>query len=71
MLGCSALSVIEVLVGVRPKDEPDTEAFLGSLRAYSVDRPVAMRAASLIRQYRTRGRILQLADAAIAATCMA
>lgn len=71
MLGCSALSLIEVLMGVRPKDELATEAFLGSLRAYPVDRPVATRAASLIRQYKTRGRTLQLADAAIAATCFA
>ena len=71
VLGCSALSIIEVLGGVKPKDEPSTEAFLDTLRSYPVDRSTARQAAGLIRQHRIKGRTLQFVDATIAATCLA
>jgi predicted nucleic acid-binding protein len=67
---CSALSVIEVEVGMKIGEEKTTRAFLGALRIEPVDGNVAQLVASYMRQYRRRGTTLDLVDASIAATCV-
>jgi predicted nucleic acid-binding protein len=67
---CSALSVLEVQLGVRRGEEEKTDRFLGSLRIFEVDRPVAGKAAQIVRENRARGMTIDLPDAVIAATCI-
>ena len=67
---CSALSVTEVVAGMRPKEEPATRALLQALRVIDVDRGVAWLAGELIRGYGRRGITLDFVDATIAATCL-
>lgn len=67
---CSALSVTEVVAGMRPREEPATREFLQALRVIDVDRGVAWLAGELIRGYGRRGITLDFVDAAIAATCL-
>ena len=68
--GCSALSVLEVQVGVRRGEEENTDRFLGSLKIFDVTVSVANKAARLIRQQRGKGVRLGLPDAVIAGTCL-
>ncbi len=67
---CSALSVTEVVAGMRPGEEPDTRAFLNALDVIPIDREIAWRAGTLIREYVQRGITLDFVDATIAATCL-
>lgn len=67
---CSALSVLEVQVGVKKGEEEKTERFLGSLKIFDVTREIATRAAQLIRECKPRGITLDLPDAVIAGTCI-
>ncbi len=67
---CSALSVLEVLLGVKKGEEEKTERFLGSLRVFDVNREIAAVAARLIRECKPRGITLDLPDAVIAGTCI-
>jgi predicted nucleic acid-binding protein len=67
---CSALSVLEVQLGVRRGEEEKTDRFLGSLRIFDVDRTVAGKAAQIVRENRARGMTIDLPDAVIAATCI-
>jgi predicted nucleic acid-binding protein len=69
-LGCSMLTIAEVEQGVRKGEEDKTRGFLRSLKAYPVDRDVAERAGEIVRELRTRGTTVGLADAIIAATCV-
>ena len=45
---CSALSVTEVVSGMRPKEESATREFLQALRVIDVDRGIAWHAGELI-----------------------
>lgn len=67
---CSALSVIEIVLGMRSKEEDATRAFLNALDVIPVDRQVAWRAGELIREYKRRGVTLDFVDAVVAATCL-
>jgi len=67
---CSALSVTEVVAGMRPKEEPATRDFLQALRVIDVDRSIAWHAGELIGSYARRGITLDFVDATIAATCL-
>lgn len=68
---CSSLSVIEVVLGLRPREEDDTRAFLDALAVIPPDRGIAWRAGKLIREYARKGMTLDFVDATIAATCLA
>jgi len=68
--GCSALSVLEVQVGVKKGEEEKTERFLGSLKIFDLNREIANRAAQMIRDFKGRGMTLDLPDAVIASTCL-
>ncbi len=67
---CSALSVLEVQLGVKKGEEENTDRLLKSLRIFDVDTEIASKAAQLIRRSKTRGVALDLPDSVIAATCI-
>jgi predicted nucleic acid-binding protein len=67
---CSALSVLEVQVGVKKGEEEKTNRFLEALKIFNVNREIANKAALLIREYRANGISLELPDAVIASTCI-
>jgi predicted nucleic acid-binding protein len=68
--GCSALSLLEVQLGVKKGEEEKTNYFFGHLKVFDVNREVASKAAQLIREYRGKGVTLDIPDAVIAATCI-
>jgi predicted nucleic acid-binding protein len=68
--GCSAISVLEVQVGVKRGEEEKTDQFLGSLEIINVNREIARGAAQLIREYKTKGITVDIPDAIIASTCV-
>lgn len=67
---CSAISVLEVQVGVKKGEEEKTDRFLRSLRIIDVDRKIAVKAAQLIREGKGKGATIDLPDAIIAGTCI-
>ena len=66
---CSALSVTEVVVGMRPREEGDTRVLLDALDVIPVTREIAWHAGDLIQGYARRGIALDFVDATIAGTC--
>jgi predicted nucleic acid-binding protein len=69
--GCSAISVIEVQLGVRTEDEEEkTSHFLGSLNVFDINLEIANKAARLIREYKAKGVTIDIPDAIIASTCL-
>jgi len=67
---CSALSVIEVQLGVKKGEEEKTDRFLRSLMLFDVNRQIANQAALLIRGYKAKGIKIEVPDAVIASTCI-
>ena len=67
---CSALSVLEIQLGVKKGEEEKTDRFLKSLRIFNIDMEIASKAAQLIRRYKARGVTLDLPDSVIVATCI-
>jgi len=68
---CSAISVLEVQLGVKTKDEEEkTNRFLESLRVFDVNMDMAKIAAQLIRQYKAKGVTIDIPDSIIASTCI-
>jgi predicted nucleic acid-binding protein len=67
---CSALSVLEVQVGVRKGEKEKTDRLLGSLKIFDVNRETANKAALLVREYKGKGISIELPDAVIASTCI-
>jgi len=67
---CSALSVLEVQMGVKRGEEEKTNLFLRSLRVFDVNIEIADKAAQLIRKNRAKGITISLPDAIIASTCL-
>jgi predicted nucleic acid-binding protein len=68
--GCSALSVLEVQLGVKKGEEEKTDRFLKSLRVFDVNSEIAGKAAHLIRESKGQGITLDIPDAIIASTCV-
>ncbi|MEW6684591.1 MAG: type II toxin-antitoxin system VapC family toxin [Candidatus Edwardsbacteria bacterium] len=67
---CSAVSIIEVQVGVKAGEEEATNLLLNNLKVCKVDRNVANLTGEYIRKYKTKGIIFDFVDAIIAATCI-
>ncbi len=67
---CSALSVLEVQLGVKKGEEEKTDRFLRSLRIFDINMEIANKAAQLIREYKAKGITIDLPDAIIASTCI-
>jgi predicted nucleic acid-binding protein len=68
--GCSALSVLEVQLGVKKGEEERTNHFFKYLKVFDVNREIAGKAAQLIREFKGRGVMLDIPDAVIASTCI-
>jgi predicted nucleic acid-binding protein len=68
--GCSALSVLEVQLGVKKGEEERTNYFFKYLRVFDVNREIADKAAQLIRESKGKGVTLDIPDAIIASTCI-
>jgi tRNA(fMet)-specific endonuclease VapC len=69
-LACSVLSIAEISQGMRSGEEAKTNALLDALVSHPIDRAVAERAGSIVRDLKAKGRTMHLADALIAATCL-
>jgi len=68
---CSAISVLEVQLGVKTKDEEGkTNRFLESLKVFDVNMDIAKIAAQLIREYKAKGVTMDIPDSIIASTCI-
>jgi tRNA(fMet)-specific endonuclease VapC len=67
---CSALSVLEVQLGVKKGEEEKTDQFLKSLRIFDMNMEIASKAAQLIRECKAKGITFNLPDSVIAATCI-
>lgn len=68
---CSAISVLEVQLGVKTKDEEGkTNRFLESLKVFDVNMDIAKIAAQLIRDYKAKGVTFEIPDSIIASTCI-
>ena len=67
---CSALSILEVQLGVKKCEEDKTNLFLGSLKICDVNIEIANKAAQIIREHKVKGITIDLPDAVIAATCL-
>lgn len=67
-LGCSVVSIMEVEAGMRQREEAKTIAFLDGLQDFPVEKAVARKAASYIREFKLQGVTLDFADCLIAAT---
>ena len=70
VLACSPISVVEVQLGVRKKEQKVTTDFLNSLEVYPIGREIANYAGNLIKEYKKRGVTVKLTDGIIAATCL-
>jgi len=67
---CSPISIIEVQLGVREKEQEVTSDFLNSLEVYPIGREIANYTGNLIREYKKKGISVKLTDAVVAATCL-
>ncbi len=68
---CSAISVLEVQLGVKTKDEEGkTNRFLESLKVFDVNIDIAKMATQLIREYKAKGVTMDIPDSIIASTCI-
>ena len=63
----SVASLAEILAGIRPEEEQDTEALLSLFRIYPADESVARTAGGYLNQY-SQTHKLDLGDALVAAT---
>jgi len=70
-LACSAMTVTEIYVGLRPHESVRTEAFLDGLEHYPVDRELGRYAGLLKNEWTKQGRTLSIPDVIIAATALA
>jgi predicted nucleic acid-binding protein len=68
---CSAISVLEVKLGEKTKDEEgETNRFLESLKVFDVNMDIAKMAAQLIHEYKAKGVTIDIPDSIIASTCI-
>jgi len=68
---CSTISVLEVQLGVKTKDEEGkTNRFFESLKIFDVDMDIAKIAAQMIREYKAKGVTMDIPDSIIASTCL-
>jgi predicted nucleic acid-binding protein len=66
----SVATVAEILAGMRPGEEEDTEALLSLFSVYPADEPLARMAGAYLNRY-AASHALDLGDALIAATARA
>lgn len=66
--GCSEITRIEVVTGLRSAERAPAEQLFALIDWVPVDEPIAKRAGELGRRFRARHRGIDVADLAIAAT---
>lgn len=66
----SAITRLEIIRGMHEREREDTFNLLGSLETIEITLEIADKAGELIRSWRTRGVVLEDADALIAATAL-
>jgi predicted nucleic acid-binding protein len=70
LLCVSSLTHFEVYHGMKPAEEPATNAFLDGLVSVAVDVPIARRAGDMLNKLRSKGVTVGMADSIIAATAI-
>ena len=70
LLAISALTHLEIYQGMKTGEEGATNAFLDGLVSIVVDIPVARQAGIMLRELRSKGTTIGIADAIIAATAL-
>lgn len=70
LVACSALTVLEIQLGVRKGEEKRTNQLLGTLSVIPLGEDEANLAGKIIRENRRKGITVDFADAGIAATCL-
>ena len=70
VLACSPISIVEVQLGVRKKEQKVTTDFLNSLEVYPIGKEIANYTGNLIKEYKKKGITVKLTDSIIAATCL-
>ncbi len=70
ILATTSLNVAEVYAGMRPGEEPQTEAFLDGLDCYDLTRSAGQLAGKLKNDWSGKGRTLTLADTIVAAIAL-
>jgi predicted nucleic acid-binding protein len=68
--GCSAISILEVEVGLKKSEEEKTSRFLKALKIFEVNREVAALSAKIVREQKSKGLTLGLGGAVITGTCL-
>jgi predicted nucleic acid-binding protein len=69
-LACCPINVTEIYAGMRPDEADATERFLRSLQLLPMTWAVAKLAGEISRDYRKKGKTLNLGDLIIAATAL-
>lgn len=70
LLGISVLTHLEIYQGMKSGEERATNAFLDGCVSFSVDHLIARQAGIMLRDVRSRGITIGMADAIIAATAL-
>ena len=70
LLAISTLTHLEIYQGMKAGEEGATNAFLDGLISVVVDIPIARRAGMMLGELRSKGLIIGIADAIIAATAL-
>ena len=70
LLAISTLTHLEIYQGMKAGEEGATNAFLDGLISVVVDIPLARRAGMMLRELRSKGLTISIADAIIAATAL-
>jgi hypothetical protein len=69
LLGCSPLSIIEIMPGMKKGEEDATKLFFDTIKVWEITKEIATEAAQYIMLYRKKGITIDFVDATIAATC--
>ena len=69
-LHISAVTYLEIIAGMQPREEDITYDILSGCTSHPLDDAIAEQAGRLIARYRTQGMALGVPDAAIAATAI-
>ncbi len=70
LLSVSSITHFEVYHGMKPAEEPATNAFLDGLVSVAVDVLIARRAGEMLNKLRSKGVTIGMADSLIAATAI-
>ena len=70
LLAISTLTHLEIYQGMKAGEEKATNSFLDGLVSVAVDIPIARRAGTMLGELRSKGKMIGIADAIIAATAL-